>query len=150
VVSIAALLASSHEPAAQSPALRIDSVDATTRAALYCARDTVWRSWFANDSATLSRILPAAVAAGGPNGWEDRTIALRSAREFVTAGHGHLLAIHFDSTRVDLRGDVAMLRSRFVLIVEADGKRSTRSGIATEVFVKQGGRWVNPFWYLEP
>jgi hypothetical protein len=43
-----------------------------------------------------------------------------------------------------------MLRSRFVLIVEADGKRSTRSGIATEVFVKQGGRWVNPFWYLEP
>lgn len=133
---------------AQSASLTADSVDVGTRVQLEAARDAVWRAWFRADSSTLSKLLPAAVAAGSSGGWETRDSTLASARQFVDAG-GHLVDIRFDSTNIRLRGSVAVLQSRYTLVLEQDGSRSTRHGIATEVFVRDRGRWTNPFWYLE-
>jgi len=133
---------------AQSASLAGDAVDARTRVQLEDARNAVWRAWFAADSSTLSELLPTAVAAGSSGGWETRDSTLASARQFVAAG-GHLVDIHFDSTNMRLKGNVAVLQSRYTLVLEQGGSRSTRHGIATEVFVRDRGRWTNPFWYLE-
>jgi uncharacterized protein YdeI (YjbR/CyaY-like superfamily) len=41
-------------------------------------------------------------------------------------------------------------QARFTYILElSDGKRTTTRGMATEIFVRENGRWVNPFWYLQ-
>lgn len=133
---------------AQSAALSADSVGAVTRAQLERARDGVWRAWFASDSAALSQLLPAAVAAGSPGDWESRQATLAAARRFVK-GAGRLIDARFDSTHIRLRGDVAVLQSRYTLVLEQAGSRSTQRGIATEIFVREHGRWTNPFWYLE-
>jgi uncharacterized protein DUF4440 len=134
--------------AAQSPVLAGDPVDSATRRELYAARDAVWRAWFASDTVALRQLLPPAVAAGSVGDWQDRETTIAAARQFAEAG-GRLVALHFDSTRVELRGNVAVLRSRYHLLVDRGSKRTTQAGVATEVFVKSGPRWVNPFWYLE-
>jgi hypothetical protein len=41
------------------------------------------------------------------------------------------------------------MQSRYHLVLDQRGNRTMRSGIATELFVRERGRWVNPFWYLE-
>ena len=41
-------------------------VDPRTRAELESAREAVWRAWFAGDSASLEKLIPAALAAGAP------------------------------------------------------------------------------------
>jgi hypothetical protein len=133
---------------AQPTPLSTDSLDGITRTQLEQARDAVWRAWFAADSSALSQLLPAAVAAGSRSGWEDRGATLAAARRFVRGG-GRLIAIGFDSTSIRLRGDVAVIQSRYTLVLQHVGGRSTQSGIATEVFVRERGRWTNPFWYLE-
>ncbi|HEU5479858.1 MAG TPA: nuclear transport factor 2 family protein [Candidatus Tumulicola sp.] len=125
-------------------------MDSATRAQLWAARDSVWRAWFAGDSASLSHLLPAAVAAGsgGGEGWETRNATMAAARQFADGG-GKLTALRFDSTSIRLRGNVAVMQSRYILTLEQRGERATRTGIATEVFVRTPGGWQNPFWYLE-
>ena len=55
-----------------------------------------------------------------------------------------------DSTTIDLRDDVALMRARFTYVLQGRaGIPVTTSGIAAEVFVRENGRWVNPFWYLK-
>jgi hypothetical protein len=133
---------------AQSTTLSADSLDPSARAELEQARAAVWRAWFAADSSALSQLLPTAVAAGSHSGWENRDSTLAAARRFVRAS-GHLIDLRFDSTTIRLRGSVAVIQSRYTLVLEQAGSRSTHSGIATEVFVRERGRWTNPFWYLE-
>ena len=124
-------------------------VDARTRAELETAREAVWRAWFAGDSAALERLIPGALAAGSPLEWEDRAATLEGSRRAGISGR-RLVAIRFDSTTIDLRDDVALIRARYAYILETpDGKRTTGSGIAAEIFVREDGHWVNPFWYLK-
>ena len=149
LVSLTTVLASGSGRA-QSAALPSQSVDSATRAQLWAARDSVWRAWFAGDSLSLSHLLPNALAAGSANGggWETREATMAAARQFA-AGGGKLIALRFDSTSVRLRGSVAVMQSRYDLTLEQGGERVTRTGIATEVFVRTPGGWQNPFWYLE-
>ena len=125
------------------------SVDAETRAALEKARDVVWRAWFAGDTATLERVIPAALAAGGEQGWTDRARTIADSREFARNG-GKLLDLRFDSTTFAVYGTVAVVTARYVTttVEPGDGKQVTRNGHATEVFTLENGQWVNPFWYL--
>ena len=133
---------------AQAAPLGSERVDSATRAQLNEARDAVWRSWFAADTASLSRLLPDAVAAGSPNGWQTRDSTVAESRRFASAG-GRLVELRFDSTSIRLRGTVAVVQSRYHLVLDQRGTRTTQTGIATELFVRDRGRWVNPFWYLE-
>jgi len=128
--------------------LHLEPVDSVTRAQVHAARDAIWRAWFAADTESLARLLPSAVAAGSRNGWESRDSTIAAARQFA-AQQGRLVDIRFDSTSIRLRGSVAVVQSRYHLVLDQRGKRVTRTGVATEIFVRENGRWVNPFWYLE-
>jgi len=125
----------------------------TTTQQLVAARDTVWRAWFANDTALLRRFIPqsAAAAEGGPTlTWRDRGAILAGAKRMASSG-AKLEKLDFFGTQVDASGNSAIVRSRFRYIVRNGTRVDTSSGIAAEVFVreKEGGRWVNPFWQLE-
>jgi hypothetical protein len=145
---ISALFAGSLTAQAK-PGLASEAVDASTRAALEGARDSVWRAWFAGDAAALARLIPGALAAGSPNEWEDRSTTIASSRDFAKRG-GKLEQLSFDSTTIFLRGNVAVVHSRYTYVLrDQSGKRTTNRGIATEVFVKEKARWTNPFWYLQ-
>ncbi|HXE59505.1 MAG TPA: hypothetical protein VN607_02315 [Gemmatimonadaceae bacterium] len=102
----------------------------------------------AGDTAALGRLIPAALAAGSQNGWEARDASIASGRSFAASG-GKLVELRFDSTSIALRGVVAVLVAKYHLVLLTGSDRSTRDGTATEVFVRRGDAWVNPFWYLE-
>src|SRR5438445_4937561 len=124
-------------------------IDPRTRAELESAREAVWRAWFAGDSASLEKLIPAALAAGSPWIWEDRTATFQGARHSGASGR-RLVDIRFDSTTITLYDDLALMHARFSYVLETpDGKRTTSTGIASEIFVREDGRWVNPFWYLK-
>ena len=124
-------------------------VDPRTRAELESARAAVWRAWFAGDSASLEKLIPAALAVGSPWIWEDRTATFQGARLSGASGR-RLVDIRFDSTTITLYDDLALMHARFTYVLETpDGKRTTSTGIASEIFVREDGRWMNPFWYLK-
>jgi Domain of unknown function (DUF4440) len=133
-------------PKSVAPRLTLDSA---ATAALLSARERIWRAWFANDSAELARLLPpAVVAAEGSNGWEDRAAIVAGSRGFAASG-GKLVRIQFFDTDIVSYGNVAVVHSRFELELDNRGQRTKRTGLATELFVRQEGAWVNPFWHLQ-
>ena len=130
----------------QSTRVELDSV---SKAELLLARERIWRAWFANDSAELARLLPpAAVAAEGPDGWEDRAAIIAGSKGFAASG-GKLVRIAFFDTEVVSYGTTAIVHSRFELELESGGQRNRQTGLATEIFVRRDGRWINPMWILE-
>lgn len=137
-----------HAQAPQSVVSRV-TLDSATTSALLSARERIWRAWFANDSVELARLLPpAVVAAEGADGWEDRAAIMAGSRGFAASG-GKLARIQFFDTDIVSYGNVAVVHSRFELELDNRGQRTTRSGLATELFVRRGGEWVNPFWHLQ-
>ncbi len=116
---------------------------------ILAARDTVWRAWFANDTAVLKRVLPAAVATheGSTGQWSDRTKTLADARAFAGSG-GRLEHLAFANTHVSVNGDAALVTSIYTLVMHGNGRPDTSRGRAVELFVRQNGGWVNPFWQL--
>jgi hypothetical protein len=131
--------------------LPLTAQTATTAQQLIAARDTVWRAWFANDTALLRRFVPAAAAAaqGGETlAWSDRRSIADGARRSATSG-ARLTQLEFVGTQIDVSGNSAMVRSRFRYIVQRGQRADTSTGVAAEVFVREKGHWVNPFWQLE-
>jgi len=123
----------------------------TTSQQLIAARDTVWRAWFANDTVLLRRFIPttAAAAEGGDAlAWSDRRAIFDGARRSASSG-GKLEQLEFAGTQIDASGNSAMVRSQFRFLVRRGARVDTSSGTAAEVFVRENGRWVNPFWQLE-
>lgn len=125
------------------------SVDAKTRTELERARDVIWRSWFAGDSATLDRVLAGALAAGDAvDGWADRKRVIADSREFAKNG-GKLIDLKFDSTAIELHGKVAVMTARYSFTTaDRSGRRETTRGYAVEIFVNEKGAWTHPFWHL--
>ena len=127
-----------------------ERVDEATRRELLAARDAIWHAWFANDTAQLQRLLPRATTAVEPGGsWQNRQEILDGAREFAE-GRGKLTRLEFSDTQILLDGDIAVVHSTYRLETVTSGKTAPSRGRATEVFVREGGRWVNPFWHLQP
>jgi hypothetical protein len=123
-------------------------VEVKTRAELERARDIVWRAWFAGDSATLDRVLAGALAAGdNVDGWADRARAIAESREFAKSGT--LVDLKFDSTAIELHGQVAVMTARYsYTTADRAGKRNMTRGYAVEIFVQEKGAWTHPFWHL--
>lgn len=124
----------------------------STEQQILAARDTIWRAWFANDTAALRRVLPAAAAAsegGGTPRWSDREAIVGQSHEFARGG-GRLERLDFANTRVTMNGGAAVVTSDYRLILRNPSRVDTSAGHATEVFVRDGSRWVNPYWNLEP
>src|SRR6202162_749004 len=116
---------------------------------LLSAREAVWRSWFANDSSRLAELVPAElIAIDQSEKWENRDEVLAGAKDFASQG-GKLVRLEFPQTEVQMYGYTATLYSKYLYEIEFDGKRSTRSGRATEMFVNRQGKWVNVGWHLD-
>jgi ketosteroid isomerase-like protein len=113
-------------------------------------RETVWRSWFANDAKTLKVLVPpeTIVISAGEKQWKHQAAVLQSAAEFRAQG-GKLIRLEFPRTEVQHFGDVAILYSEYMVETEMHGKRSISSGRATEVFVLRDGQWTNPGWHTD-
>jgi ketosteroid isomerase-like protein len=131
--------------ASQAPA-----ISSETRAELFAARNAIWRGWFANDRAVLERMLPDDFVGigfgGGP--FDTRASALQGAADFA-AGGGKLVRLEFADDRIQQFGDVATVFSNYTVEFEINGTRTTQAGRATEVFLRRGGRWINPAWHLD-
>lgn len=126
------------------------SVSPTIEKQILAARDTVWRAWFANDTTVLRRVLPPATAAAEgavTTQWTDRAAILQGSQRFASSG-SHLERIDFPNTRISLNGDVAVVTSNYRLVMRSAKGLDTSRGRATEVFVRDGNGWVNPFWHL--
>jgi hypothetical protein len=114
------------------------------------ARDSVWHAWFANDTALLTHLLPSALVAGGGapiTQWNDLTAELRESRAFASSG-ARLERLSFAHTRITLEGNVAMVAADYKLLIRSANALDSMTGHAVELFVRQGDRWVNPFWLL--
>lgn len=117
---------------------------------ILAARDTVWHAWFSNDTTVLRRVLPPATTAAEGSGttrWTDRTAILQGSQKFASSGN-RLERIDFANTRISLDGDVAVVTSNYRLVMHGAKGVDTTRGRATEVFVREGSGWVNPFWHL--
>ena len=122
----------------------------TVQQQILAARDTVWRAWFANDTARLNRLLPRATAAGEGASqveWADRKAILDQSREFVRGG-GKLERLDFTNTQVTQAGDVAVVNADYRTVTRNASRVDTARGHATEVFVRGATGWLNPFWHL--
>ena len=124
-----------------------EPIDDATRAAVLAARDAIWRAWFAHDSAALAKLLPKSTTAGDTRGWESREEIVDGSRRSAASGT-KLVGLKFDDTRIHRNGEVAVVFSNYTLELEQQGRRSTVTGAASEVFVLEDGVWRNPFWYL--
>jgi hypothetical protein len=134
--------------AAASP-LVAQSADVTRQ--LIAARDTVWRAWYSNDTAVLHRYLPPAAAAAegkAETRWNDRAAILAGSRGFAKS-KARLIDIKFSNTQIAPSGHSALVQSNYETIVESGNRRDTTRGRATELFVRSGNTWVNPYWELE-
>ena len=113
-------------------------------------REAVWRSWFANDSNALKKLVPpeTIVISSGESKWKHQAEILQSAAQFQADG-GKLVRLEFPQTETQRFGDVAILYSKYIVETEMKGKRTVSSGRATEVFVLHNGQWTNPGWHTD-
>lgn len=129
---------------------RSASLSDDMRKRLLEAREAVWRSYFANDRATLEKLVPEETVTIDPGGGEfgNRQMVLEGAARFAGGG-GKLVRLEFPKNQIQLFGYTAIVYSTYILELEQGGQRSTRSGRSTEVFVYRNGQWVNPGWHLD-
>jgi ketosteroid isomerase-like protein len=117
---------------------------------LLAVREAVWRAWFGGDRAALEKLLPQELVAMSPGdgGWENRKAVLDGSARFASSG-GKLVRLEFPKTEIQVYGSTAIMYSNYVYEIEEAGKRSVKSGRATEVFVRHNDGWVNPSWHMD-
>jgi hypothetical protein len=120
------------------------------RERILAAREKVWRAWFANDRATLEKLIPAEVIAidNGGESWSDRAAVLAGAQRFAESG-GKLVKLEFPKTEMQVYGNTVLIYTTYVYETEVNGKRTTASGRATEMFVRRGDDLVNVGWHMD-
>jgi hypothetical protein len=120
------------------------------RAAVLAARERVWRTWFAGDTASLTRLVPPELitidGVAGAFGTRDSTLA--GSRQFASGSTLKRLA--FPRTECQAYGNTVILYTSYEMDIEQRGVVQTERGLATEVFVHQKGQWVNTGWQLAP
>jgi hypothetical protein len=125
------------------------TVEGDDKQELLAAREAVWRAWFANDGSRLAELVPPElIAIEQSEKWENRDAVLAGAKDFAAKG-GKLVRLEFPQTEIQMFGYTAVVYSKYVCEIEIDGKRSTQSGRATEMFVNRQGKWVNVGWHLD-
>jgi ketosteroid isomerase-like protein len=128
-------------PAAVTPQMRRQ---------ILSARESVWRAYFANDRPALERMLPEEVIAldDGSAEWSNRAAILAGAKEFADSG-AKLVRLEFPRTEIQVYGQTAVLYTTYLYEIETKGRRTTKSGRGTEIFVRRGPDLVNVGWHLD-
>lgn len=138
------------ETHAGGPPSSATSVTPELRKELLAVRESVWRAWFANDQAALAKLLPQDLIAinNGQADWDDLAKTLSGAQEFA-GKNGRLISLNFPKTELQVYGNVAILYSQFEVEASSGGTTQKQSGRATEIFLRQNGRWINTGWHLD-
>ena len=120
------------------------------RQRILTARDAVWKAWFTNDRGTLEKLVPEEVIAinNGEDAWSDRAAVLDGAKRFAESG-GKLVKLEFPKTEIQVYGNTVLVYTTYVYEIDMNGKRSTTSGRATEMFVRRGDELVNVGWHMD-
>jgi hypothetical protein len=119
-------------------------VDSAVRAQLVEAREAVWRSWYAGDSARLVELLPEPMVGMG----RTRADIIAEAQGSARSGT-RLVDITFTCDEFFVSGDVAVVYSNYRVQRNAAGKPEVETGRAIELFERRNGKWVNPSWHLD-
>lgn len=124
-------------------------INDTTQASLLRAREAVWRDYFAN-SPDLAVTLPANFIAmdAGDSTWQDKAATLAAARASAARGT-KLVSLRFPRNKIERFGSVAVIYSRYEMVLDGPDGRSTRRGNVTEIFLWDGKRWLHPSWHLD-
>jgi len=128
----------------------LPSVPPQMRQQILDAREAVWKAYFANDQATLEKLIPAeAIAVNeGAETWGDRAAILAGAKSFAESG-GKLVKLEFPKTELQVYGNVVIVYTTYSYEIETKGIHQTRAGRGTEMFVRRGGIFVNVGWHLD-
>jgi len=120
------------------------------RQRILAKRDAVWKAWFANDRATLEKLIPEEAIAinSGSKEWSNRAAILASAKAFADSGT-KLVKLEFPKTEIQAYGNTVLIYTTYVYETEKDGQRTTTSGRGTEMFVRRGDELVNVGWHLD-
>jgi hypothetical protein len=126
------------------------TISTEIRQRILTAREAVWRAWFANDRATLEKLIPEEVIAigSGEENWANRAKIFADAKGFVDAG-GKLVRLEFPKNEIKVYGNTVLVYTTYVFETEMNGTRSTASGRATEMFVWRGDELVNVGWHMD-
>ena len=129
---------------------QLTAITPPVRQRILAAREAVWKAWFANDRATLERLIPQETIAinDGGEGWSDRAAVLDGAKRFAESG-GKLVRLEFPKTEIQVYGNTVIIYTTYLYETEVNGNRSTASGRATEMFVRRGDDLVNVGWHMD-
>ena len=116
---------------------------------LLAAREAVWRAWFAGDASRLTSVLAPELITIEPSGFGTLKSNLDASRGFAASG-GKLARLVFPVTHFQAYGATVILYTTYEMDLLADGKTRTERGAATEIFVRQNGKWVHTGWQLAP
>jgi ketosteroid isomerase-like protein len=118
------------------------------RADVLAARDAVWRAWFAGDTDRLTKLVPPElITLDDSDEFGSRASNVEMSRGFAASG-GKLTRLVFPRTEFQAYGQTVILYTTYEMDLTQGGKTRTDRGIATEVFVRQNGRWLNTGWQL--
>ena len=145
-----ALVAATSPLAAQAAPRVTTTLAAAELVELETVRKAVWVDWFSGDTASLRRALGPELVALSPSTphWQSLGETIAASADFKVNG-GKLVSVAFDSAMTHRFGDVVVMFSHYTVVTENAGKRSTQNGRATEVFVRNNGRWVHTSWHLD-
>ena len=112
-------------------------------------REAVWRAYFANDRAKLEELLPEELIAIDDGGtWSTREDVFAGAKGFAESG-GKLVRLEFPQTEIQVYGYTAIIYTKYLYEISAGEKQFTRTGRATEMFVRRQDKWLNTGWHLD-
>jgi hypothetical protein len=127
---------------------KLHTVTPEVRAFILAKREAVWKAWFSNDRPTLEKLIPEETIAIGDGGnWSNRAEIFEQSKKFAESG-AKLVRIEFPKTEIQVYGNTIIIYTTYVYETELNGKRSTTSGHATEMFVRRGDELVNVGWHL--
>jgi ketosteroid isomerase-like protein len=129
---------------------KLRNITPEIRQRILAKRDAVWKAWFANDRATLDKLIPEEAIAinSGAKEWSNRAAILEGAKAFADSG-AKLVKLEFPKTEIQAYGNTVLIYTTYLYETEKDGKRTTTSGRGTEMFVRRGDELVNVGWHLD-
>jgi ketosteroid isomerase-like protein len=138
------------------PAWRLEQMSKPTtvtpqmRQRILTAREAVWRAFFTNDRAALEKLVPEEVIAidDGSAEWSGRAAIFSDAKDFAASG-AKLVRLEFPKTELQVYGNTVLVYTTYLYEIEANGNRTTKSGRATEMFIRRGDDLVNVGWHLD-